>query len=200
MEHYRLVKNGQNNAIYSLDSNQKNLKLVMTLPHPRQKVLAAMIDPANYHFWNDEVDIGNIKLRIYSENTVIAYQKHKAFDKNYRERDFLYLRHLFQRNNVIYMVDKSIEHSNFPPFDYITRGEIKLALWAFEAINYKSTKLIYMVHTSFKGSIGGSKVAESMIRYLENMVELSNYLSGPSRITTKVEDYFDLSWGVNNRG
>jgi hypothetical protein len=117
MEHYRLIKNGPNDAIYSLESNQKNLKLVMTLPHPRHKVMAAMIDPANHHFWNDEVDLGNIKLRIYSENTVIAYKKYKAFDKNYRERDFLYLRHLFQRSNIVFMVDKSIEHSNFPPFD-----------------------------------------------------------------------------------
>jgi hypothetical protein len=64
MEHYRLIKNGPNDAIYSLESNQKNLKLVMTLPHPRHKVMAAMIDPANHHFWNDEVDLGNIKLLI----------------------------------------------------------------------------------------------------------------------------------------
>jgi hypothetical protein len=145
-----------------------------------------LIDPSNYHYWNDEVDLGNIKLRIYSENTVIAYQKHKAFDKNYRERDFLYLRHLFQRNNVVYMVDKSIEHSNFPPFDYITRGEIKLALWAFEAVSPQSTKVTYMIHTSFKGSIGGAKVSELMTRYLEGTAKLTDYLSGPSRITTKI--------------
>lgn len=87
---------------------------MLTLNHPRLKVVEAMIDPNNYRYWNDEVDIGNIKLRIYSENTVIAYQKHKAINISYRERDFLYVRHLFKENNIIYMVDKSIEHSNYP--------------------------------------------------------------------------------------
>jgi hypothetical protein len=84
MQHYQLVRGGGAASVYSLDSNHRSLKLLMDVPHPREKVLAALIDPGNYHLWNDQVDLGNIKLRIYSENTVIAYQKHKAFDSHYR--------------------------------------------------------------------------------------------------------------------
>lgn len=122
MRHYQLARREGNATVYALDSDRQSLKLVMELPHPREKVLAALVDPANYHLWNSEVDFGNIRLRIYSENTVIAYQKHRALDRHFRERDFLYLRHLFQKDGVVYLVDKSIEHSSFPPFDYIARG------------------------------------------------------------------------------
>lgn len=36
------------------------------------------------------------------------YQKHKAFSEWYRERDFLYLKHLFKMEECFYLVDKSI--------------------------------------------------------------------------------------------
>jgi hypothetical protein len=52
------------------------------------------------------------------------YEKRKAFSKWYRERDFLYLRHHFQLSGSFYIVDKSIENTNFIPFDTIHRGKI----------------------------------------------------------------------------
>ncbi len=199
MQHYRLVKKEGTASLYSLDSNHRSLKLIMDVPHPRNRVLAALIDPTNYHLWNSEVDFGNIKLRIYSENTVVAYQKHKAFDNHFRERDFLYIRHLFQKKGVVYMVDKSIDHSSFPPFDYITRGEVKLAVWAFEETGASLTRVTYMLHMNFGGTLGGNKSAESMIRYLIDMAKLPTYLSKNGRIVTKIDDYFNLNWGLATR-
>lgn len=95
------------------------------------------------------------------------------------------------------MVDQSIEHSNFPPFDYITRGEIKLALWAFESPSSSSTRVTYMIHMNFKGKLGGAKSAESIIRYLMSMSGLSSYLVR-GKIETKVRDYFDLNWRISD--
>ncbi len=92
-----------------------------------------------------------------------------------------------------------MEHSNFPPFDYITRGEIKLALWAFQDVGGSATKITYMLHMKFGGTLGGNKSAESMIRYLESMAKLTNYLSRNGKIQTKIRDYFDLNWGLNAR-
>lgn len=184
MQHYKLANRCGATSVYSLDTDCQSLKLVMQLKHPKEQVLAALMDPGNYHLWNDQVDLGNIKLRIYSENAVIAYQKHKAFDSHFRERDFLYLRHLFQQNGVFYMVDKSIQHSGFPSFNYITRGEMELALWAFESLDAASTRVTHILRMNFRGTLGSSKSAESMIRYLSSMSNLSAYLSRNKILTT----------------
>lgn len=52
----------------------------------------------------------------------MIYQKNKAFNKLYRPRDFIYLRHVFTANRTLYMIDKSIDNINYPPFTTIVRG------------------------------------------------------------------------------
>lgn len=84
MTGYRMVKEGPGYSIHECEANRKNMKLLMRLEHPRELALAALVDPSNYRFWNEQVELGNIKLRIYSENSVIAYQKHRAFNQFYR--------------------------------------------------------------------------------------------------------------------
>jgi hypothetical protein len=66
MTHYSLVKEGPGYTIHSSDLNRKNMKLIMKIDHPKDLVLAAFADPANYKYWNQQVELGNIKLRIYS--------------------------------------------------------------------------------------------------------------------------------------
>ena len=57
-----------------------------------------MTNPGLYPIWNDQIVQAGIKLRISSDNSVIVYQKHKQYSKWYRDRDFVYLRHVFKVN------------------------------------------------------------------------------------------------------
>ena len=60
----------------------------------------------------------------------MMYMKVKAYNRLYRPRDFVFLRHVFKTgDNTLYMVDKSIENINYPPFTTIVRGNL-LVVWA----------------------------------------------------------------------
>lgn len=48
----------------------------------------------------------------------------KPFNRLYRSRDFVFIRHLFKSKGIIYMIDKSIENTNYPPFLTIVRGKL----------------------------------------------------------------------------
>lgn len=95
-----------------------------------------MFDPIahvdTYSKWNTTIADVNIKNLIRSENTAIIYQKHKPYSRIYLARDFVFLRHVFKKDNNLYMVDKSLENSNCPPFTTIQRGEI-VAIWGIFA-------------------------------------------------------------------
>jgi hypothetical protein len=53
-----------------------------------------------------------------------AYLKIKAYNKLYRPRDFILLRHAFKIHDNVYLLDKSIEDLSYPPFTTIVRGEL----------------------------------------------------------------------------
>lgn len=173
--HAKLIKHSRSASIYThRPSGRDFVKLVADMPHPIEKVLAAVIDPANYPRWNDQVGTGRVNIRIPSENALVASQKHQGVG---RGREFVYLRHLFQKNGVIYLVDKSIEHASVPSDRQVLRGEIKLALWAFEPIGLNCTRLICMADMDFKiKAFGGGSVAEPTVSYLMATAALSNYL------------------------
>ena len=73
--------------------------------------------------WNHEIESINVKNLIKSENSAVMYMKLRNYSKTYRGRDFLYLRHVFNSGDVVYIVDKSIENLSYPPFMTIVRGE-----------------------------------------------------------------------------
>jgi hypothetical protein len=50
------------------------------------------------------------------------YQVNKPYNRLYRARDFVFIRHVFNIGSNIYMVDKSVENANYPPFITIVRG------------------------------------------------------------------------------
>lgn len=56
-----------------------------------------------------------------------------------------------------------------------------------------------MIETNFKGHIGGTKVVELTMKYLEEMSKLDNYLRDmqPVPVTTKIRDYFDIDWDLS---
>ena len=59
---------------------------------------------------------------IGSENSAIVYQKNKQYNKLYRPRDFVFLRHVFANAGDLYIIDKNLENSAYPPFITIVRG------------------------------------------------------------------------------
>jgi hypothetical protein len=48
----------------------------------------------------------------------------KNYSAIYRGRDFLFLRHIFKSGDNYYIVDKSIENIDYPPFITIVRGSL----------------------------------------------------------------------------
>lgn len=56
--------------------------------------------------------------------------KLKNYSAIYRGRDFLYLRHAFRKGKNLYIVDKSIENIDYPPFVTIVRGQLT-TVWGF---------------------------------------------------------------------
>lgn len=51
--------------------------------------------------------------------------KAKPYNKFYRARDFVFIRHGFRKNNNFYVADHDIDNINFPPFMTIVRGSYK---------------------------------------------------------------------------
>lgn len=72
-----------------------------------QNALMILYNVEMYKNWHPSVSEGQQKFRISSENCSIFYQKHSKFSQWYRERDFLYLKHVFMLRNAYYLVDKS---------------------------------------------------------------------------------------------
>jgi hypothetical protein len=89
-----------------------------------ERVFDPIVHINTYLKWNAAIEEVSIKNLIRSENTAIIYQKHKAYSKIYRPRDFVYLRHVFKKDNNMYVVDKSLDNANYPPFMTIVRGDI----------------------------------------------------------------------------
>lgn len=52
------------------------------------------------------------------------YMVLKPFNRIYRSRDFVFIRHCFRiGSNAFYVADKDIENSNYPPFISMVRGK-----------------------------------------------------------------------------
>jgi hypothetical protein len=67
---------------------------------------------------------------------LLIYQKDKSQGFLYRERDYLFLRHCFSVSeddkDKLFMIEKSIDSINNPPFMTVARGE-KEIIWCIIA-------------------------------------------------------------------
>lgn len=119
---------------------------------------------------------GDLKLCISSENSAISYQKHKQYSKWYRERDFLYLRHVFQMGKDYYLADKSIENGNFIPLSTINRGKIVHQI-AKVSPSPSGCKLIIDCQVEHGGLLNHSHTEELTVRYLQGFEKLEPYFN-----------------------
>jgi len=109
------------------DHTEQKMQFVVDLP--LEIVCKAIYNVQLYKQWHPEINEGQVKLKISSENSCINYLKMKAYSEWYRERDFLFLLHMFRMDNSYFIVGKSIENANFIPFQSITRAKIIHYIW-----------------------------------------------------------------------
>jgi hypothetical protein len=76
--------------------------------YSREQILSMLSKPETSHIYNDNIDSSQLKTFIPSENSALMYQVNKANTRLYRARDFVFIRHVFNNNNKVYMIDKSI--------------------------------------------------------------------------------------------
>lgn len=161
----------------------------------QQDVLAAILDCHRYRLWNEEIELADIKIRITSENSAIVYQKHKPYSKFYKARDYLYLRHVFSSNDQFYIIDKSIENSNYPPFSNIIRGTIKYCLWGLRVQN-NETVITFECEHLHEGFLTAEQHEALTLRYLGAFSNIEHYLKQCAPGTLKIDQCFDLCWDI----
>jgi hypothetical protein len=114
-----LVYNNNGTCIFQSHDNPLLFRMNMQPKVNALFALRAILDVPLYEHWHPQVVHGHVNLRISSENSAIVYQKNRGYSKWYRERDFLYLRHVFRQGDSYFIADKSIENSHFIPFQTI---------------------------------------------------------------------------------
>ena len=145
--------------------NPQIFKLEILLNLSPEVAMRGLTNVPLYKVWHPEVVQGDIKLGISSDNCAISYQKHREYSKWYRERDFLYLRHIFKLHTGYYIADKSIENTNFIPFDTIHRGRIIYQI-AKVSPSSTGTKLVMECQIDHGGLLNRSHANELTLRYL----------------------------------
>lgn len=122
---YQLLHEAEAFKIYQNTLLEKRLKMTVIFQrhkYTREQVLSMLSKPETSHIYNDNIESSQLKTFIPSENSALMYQVNKAYNRLYRARDFVFIRHVFNNNNKVYMIDKSIENANYPPFLTIVRG------------------------------------------------------------------------------
>ena len=113
--------------IYQHTILEKRVKLMVLFDkerYNREQVLSMLSKPETAHEFNDNIESVQLKTFIPSENSAVMYQLNKAYNRLYRARDYVFIRHVFSYGDKVYMIDKSIENANYPPFMTIVRGEL----------------------------------------------------------------------------
>ena len=162
--------------VYINAHDHSELKMQFTIDLPLEIVCKAIYNVQLYKHWHPEIDEGQIKLKISSENSCITYLKAKAFSEWYKERDYLLLTHMFRVQNSYYIVEKSIENSSFIPFQSITRGKFIYIVWRIEPETSSKSKtkcrVIMEVKANHEGLLNKNHQKELTLRLLkgfENM-------------------------------
>lgn len=143
----------RNIYIYHHSRNANIYKLECYYRHPPQLVIKHLCELQNYKLWNASVNESQIKLPITSENTFIMYLKLRSAYEWFKERDFLFLRHVFKMADRYYMIDRSVDNSHFIPFQSIFRGNIDYSVSRVEAIKESND---HFKSTSSKSNLGNS--------------------------------------------
>ena len=86
--------------IYQNSTLQKRLKMVLTFSKGQyynvETILSIISKGKNLRYYNDNVNRIRVENKISSDNSALVYMVLKPFSRHHRERDFLFLRHIFR--------------------------------------------------------------------------------------------------------
>ena len=123
------------------------------------------------------------------------YQTLKAYNKFYRMRDFVFVRHAFAHNDNFYLVDKSIDNINFPPFMTLVRGEIT-ALWGIFKDEEKSQITLSGEFTIVNAGLLNSQQETNLsLKYLSGFKQLLK-IKPESGMESSM---FDIEWDIDKK-
>lgn len=123
------------------------------------------------------------------------YQTLKAYNKFYRMRDFVFVRHAFAHNGNFYLVDKSIDNINFPPFMTLVRGEMS-ALWGiFKDEDKKQITLTGELTIVNAGLLNSQQENNLSLKYLNGFKQLLKVNPETGMESTM----FDIDWDIDKK-
>lgn len=89
----------------------------------------------------------------------------------FKERDFLFLRHLFVREDSCFIIDRSIEHPYFIPFEAIHRAHIHFAVCRLDRAS-EGTRLLMDFKVDHGGLLSQSHKKTMALEYLKEYSNL----------------------------
>lgn len=102
----------------------------------------------------------------------------KPFNRIYRGRDFVFIRHVFNvGSNAFYIADKDIENSNFPPFMTIVRGKYE-CVWSIIRKPENKIKLIADVQLNNEGYLNDDQNTNLFLNFFKNYKKLPDFVLG----------------------
>jgi hypothetical protein len=120
------------------------------------------------------------------------YQTLQAYNKFYRCRDFIFVRHVFMHKGNTYMVDKSIDNINYPPFMTYVRGDI-MAIWGiFKA--EKNYEVFADITLNNLGLLSVEQETRLTLNYLSGFEGIFSYPMPQEAYTM-----FKLDWNIDSK-
>ena len=88
----------------------------------------------------------------------------------------MFLRHAFRRSSDIYLVDKSIENVNYPPFLTIVRGKLQ-TVWGFLP-NADNNECLLVIDSKLdhQGYINDDQNTNLSVQYLKKLLNIQSYI------------------------
>lgn len=119
----------------------------------------------------------------------------KPFNRIYRGRDFVFIRHVFKvGNNALYIADKDIENSNFPPFMTIVRGRYE-CVWSILRKGNNKAKIVADVVLNNEGYLNDNQNTNLFLNFFKHYGKLGNFLRN-NKEKLKLFVMFDMGWDI----
>jgi hypothetical protein len=116
-----------------------------------EAVVRQLCEVQNYKLWNKCINESHIKLSISSDNTYLVYLKQRSLSEWFKERDFLFLRHLCKVASAYYIIDCSIENSHFIPFQSIIRGVLRHCITKLSPSGDNECRMLMEINIGYDG-------------------------------------------------
>ena len=194
---YLPVLKDESKGLFLYHCRRKDMfKLELFMDSEARTVAKHLCEIQHYKLWNGATNESLEKLWISSDNTCIQYLKQKAVSEWFRERDFLFLRHLARSGDRFYIFDRSIDSTEFIPFQSIHRGTVSHAITRVSPThnpNSQPTRLVMQAHLEYGGLLSLQQKQEMALAYFSEFAHLDQFIG---RFSGNFKNKFDLEWEV----